>query len=152
MNQFREDAKNYSKKPSLNKFFMKPPLKHQFYHSRQYSNPEYHFALPNRVTSRFTLSDPDIFLTSQQTIPEVIPYPLTRSQSKNSKLPKKRELSPDELLEIEKIVQKKMSVRVASLKSSISRKITQKSSQNVLKPDINSLRKNSLISIETTKL
>lgn len=152
MNQIKEVTTDYSKKSILNKFFIKPPLKHQFYHSRQYSDPEYHFALPNRVTSRFSLSHPDIFLTTQQTIPEATLHPLTRSPSKNSNLPKKRELSPDELSEIEKIVQKKLSVRVASLKSSISRKITQKSSQNVLKPDLNSLRKNSLISIETTKL
>lgn len=152
MNQNRDEPKN--PKNNLVKYSSRSTVlsqKSQYHHLRNLSDPEFFFLLPNQKTS-FSPSHPGIFLTTQQINHDSKPPALSRASSKLSKLPTKRELSPDEQNEIEKLVQNKLTARLASLKSSVSRKISLKSSQNVLKNDINLLRADTLASVQAIQL
>jgi hypothetical protein len=104
-----------------------------------------------RNSGRHTSKNYDSFAPTQRTASEHKYLLKSRSSSKDLKFSIKRELSPDEQEQVEKIVKQKMSSKYDLIKSSISKKITLQMPQ-VFGEDLNMLRTNSLAAVQAGKL
>lgn len=120
-------------------------------HTRKNSDNEVFNFHENHPLNRLYSKNCDLPAPCKRTASEKHFPSTSRSSSKDNKLSIKRELSPDEQDQVEKLIKQRLSVKYDSIKTSVARKISV-GNQQMFGDDFNMIRADSLAAVQAGKM